>query len=237
MIKITSIIKLIIIGIWTLFSIILASIALLVTFRSKSAMWVAHKIWTPPFFIILRVKMKVSGISNIDKNKNYIILANHTSNLDIPMMTAGLPIIFYYLAKKEMRKIPFLGWIMMASGIIFIDRGNKDKAIRSLRIAGKKIKKGKSVMIFPEGTFDGSVGLLPFKKGAFHLAMHADSDILPVAIINAESVWPEHSSLQLRPGKVELRIGKPISTRNMTVSEIDEISQKTRESIEELLEN
>ena len=167
--------------------------------------------------------------------KSYIILANHTSNLDIPMLTRGLPIPFYYIAKKEMQKIPFLGWIMTAAGIIFIDRGNKMKAIKSLRQAGNKIKKGKSVMIFPEGTFDGSDGLLPFKKGAFHLAMHADSDILPIAIVNAEEVWPEHSNLLLKPGKVELRIGKVISTDNLTKEGIDAISQKTRESIQHLL--
>lgn len=235
MIKFTSILKLIVLLIWSILIIILAFVALLLTFNSKSAMWVAHKIWTPFILFVLGAKMTVVGLENIDKSKNYIILANHTSNLDIPMLTAGLPLVFYYVAKKEMQKIPFLGWIMTAAGIIFIDRENKMKAIRSMKIAGNKIKKGKNVMIFPEGTFDGSEGLLPFKKGAFHLAMHAQIDILPVAIVNAEDVWPEHSSLKLKPGKVELRIGKPISTMGLTKDGIDDLSILTRQTIEKLL--
>jgi len=235
MIKFTSILKLIVLLIWSILIIILAFVALLLTFNSKSAMWVAHKIWTPFILFVLGAKMTVVGLENIDKSKNYIILANHTSNLDIPMLTAGLPLVFYYVAKKEMQKIPFLGWIMTAAGIIFIDRENKMKAIRSMKIAGNKIKKGKNVMIFPEGTFDGSEGLLPFKKGAFHLAMHAQIDILPVAIVNAKDVWPEHSSLKLKPGKVELRIGKPISTMGLTKDGIDDLSILTRQTIEKLL--
>ena len=235
MIKVTSILKLIIISLWTLIIVNVTFLVILITFRSRSAMWVARHIWTPFILFILGAKMTVRGLENIDPKKNYIILANHTSNLDIPMLNAGLPITFYYVAKKELQKIPFLGWIMTVAGIIFIDRGNKMRAIKSMRKAGAKIKNGKSVMIFPEGTFDGSNGLLPFKKGAFHLAMHADSDILPVAIVNAEEVWPEHTNLGLKSGKVELRIGKVISTKNLTKEGINDIVLKTRESIEELL--
>lgn len=237
MIKITSILKLIVMGVWTLLIINIAFLAIILTFNSKSAIWIAHHIWTPFLLFVLGAKMKVVGLENINPKSNYIILANHTSNLDIPMLTAGLPIPFYYVAKKEMQKIPFLGWIMTAAGLIFIDRTNKYKAIQSLKKAGNKIKKGKSVMIFPEGTFDGSEGLLPFKKGAFHLAMHADTEILPVAIVNAEGIWPEHTSLKLRSGNVELRIGKPISTEGLTKEGIDEISLKTRNAIETLLNN
>jgi len=235
MIKFTSILKLIILLIWSILIITLAFVAILLTFNSKSAMWIAHKIWTPFILFVLGAKMNVTGLEHIDKSKHYIILANHTSNLDIPMLTAGLPLIFYYVAKKEMQKIPLLGWVMTAAGIIFIDRENKMKAIRSMKIAGNKVKKGKNIMIFPEGTFDGSKGLLPFKKGAFHLAMHAQTDILPVAIVNAEDVWPEQSSLKLKPGKVELRIGKPISTKGLTKDKIDDMSDFTRQTIKKLL--
>ena len=235
MTQFTSILKLFILLIWSLLIILIAFLALLFTFNSKSAMWIAHKIWTPFILWVLGAKMTVKGIEHINPKANYIILANHTSNLDIPMLTAGLPIIFYYVAKKEMQKIPFLGWIMTAAGIIFIDRTNKMKAIRSMKIAGNKIKKGKNVMIFPEGTFDNTNELLPFKKGAFHLAMHAQTDILPIAIVDANKVWPESSSLQLKPGKVELRIGKPISTKGLTKEGIDDITQHTKNTIQKLL--
>ena len=235
MTKFTSIVKLFILAIWTILIIFIAFFAMVITFSSKSAIWVAHKWWTPFILFVLGAKMKVHGLNHIEKGKTYIILANHTSNLDIPMLTAGLPLLFYYVAKKEMKKIPFLGWIMTAVGMIFIDRTNKEKAIRSMRIAGNKIKKGKNIMIFPEGTFDGTKALLPFKKGAFHLAMHAQVDILPVAIINAEDVWPERSSLELKPASVALNIGKPISTKGLTAEGVNDIAEVTKKTIQSLL--
>jgi len=131
--------------------------------------------------------------------------------------------------------VTFLGWGMMAAGIIFIDRKNKSRAIRSMRIAANKIKNGKNIMIFPEGTFDGSDGLLPFKKGAFHLAMHAQTDLLPVAIVGANTLWPEHSNLRIKAGQVELRIGKPISAHGLTSDKIDAIVLEARQSISDLI--
>ncbi len=235
MLKLTSIVKLIVLVLWTILIVVAAIVSILVTFKSKTGMWIAQRIWTPFILFVVGVKMKVTGLENIEKGKNYIILANHTSNLDIPILSTGLPIIFYYVAKKELQQVPFLGWGMMAVGIIFIDRKNKERAIRSMRVAAKKIKKGKNIMIFPEGTFDGTDGLLPFKKGAFHLAMHSQTDLLPVAIIGADKLWPENTNLKIRGGHVELRIGKVISTQDLTSDKINDIVLQARESIESLI--
>jgi len=235
MLKLTSILKLIVLVPWTIIIVVVAVLSILVTLKSRTGMWIAQRIWTPFILFVVGVKMRVSGLENIENGRNYIILANHTSNLDIPMLSAGLPIIFYYVAKKELQRVPFLGWGMMAAGIIFIDRKNKSRAIRSMRIAANKIKNGKNIMIFPEGTFDGSDGLLPFKKGAFHLAMHAQTDLLPVAIVGANTLWPEHSNLKIKAGHVELRIGKPISAQGLTSDKIDTIVLESRQAISDLI--
>jgi len=237
MIKLITILKLVILVLWTILVVVFAFVFMLLTFKSSVGMWIAQKIWTPFILFVLGVKMKVTGFENIEKGKNYIILANHTSNLDIPMLSAALPMIFYYVAKKELQRIPFLGWGMMAAGIIFVDRKNKARAIRSMRIAGRKIKNGKSIMIFPEGTFDGSHGLLPFKKGAFHLAMHSQTDILPIAIVGANILWPEHTNLEIKSGHVELRIGKVISAQGLTPNNIKDIVLVTKQSIENLIQD
>lgn len=230
--KLTSLIKIILMAIWTLISVILAFVFIIVTFQSKSAIWFAHKIWAPFLMFILGAKLKVEGLENIDPKQSYIILSNHTSYLDIPMLTTGLPILFYYVAKKEMQKIPFLGWIMTAAGIIFIDRENKHKAIRSMRQAGNKIKGGKNVMLFPEGTFFPDKGdLLPFKKGAFHLAIHAQVPILPVAIIDATKIWPAHSHLKLKKGTCHLKIGHPIETKGYTLNQVNELLDKSYDEL------
>ncbi len=199
-------------------------------------MWITQKIWTPFILFVIGVRMKVTGLENIQEGKNYIILANHTSNLDIPILSTGLPMIFYYIAKKELQRVPFLGWGMTAAGIVFIDRKNKSRALKSMRVAANKIKKGKNIMIFPEGTFDASSGLLPFKKGAFHLAMHSQTDILPVAIVGADKLWPEHTNLEIRAGEVELRIGKVISSDGLTSDTINDTAISARQSIKNLIE-
>lgn len=231
-----SLIKIIIMAFWTLISVILAFVLIIVTFHSKSAIWFAHKIWAPGLLFILGAKLKVEGLENITPNQSYIILANHTSYLDIPMLTAGLPILFYYVAKKEMQKIPFLGWIMTASGIIFIDRQNKHKAIRSMRKAGNKIKGGKNVLIFPEGTFYANKEtLIPFKKGAFHLAVHAQVPILPVAVINATTIWPADSHLKLKKGNCKLVVGHPIITEGYTLEQVDELLDLAYKEMYQLL--
>lgn len=235
MLKLVSIFKLVILVPWTILIAVIAIVSILITFKSRTGMWIAQRIWTPAILFVVGAKMKVTGLEHIDETKSYIILANHTSNLDIPMLSTGLPMIFYYVAKKELQRVPFLGWGMFAAGIIFIDRKNKNRAIRSMRIAANKIKKGKNIMIFPEGTFDGSKELLPFKKGAFHLAMHAQTDILPVAIIGADKLWPEDTNLKIKSGNVELRIGQPISVHDLTVDKIDAIVFETRESINNLI--
>lgn len=235
MLKLVSIFKLVILVPWTILIAVIAIVSILITFKSRTGMWIAQRIWTPVILFVVGAKMKVTGLEHIDETKSYIILANHTSNLDIPMLSTGLPMIFYYVAKKELQRVPFLGWGMFAAGIIFIDRKNKNRAIRSMRIAANKIKKGKNIMIFPEGTFDGSKELLPFKKGAFHLAMHAQTDILPVAIVGADKLWPEDTNLKIKRGNVELRIGQPISVHDLTVDKIDAIVFETRESINNLI--
>jgi len=237
MLKITSILKLVVLVPWTILIVVVAVVSIFLTLRSRTGMWIAQRVWTPFILFVIGVKMKVTGLENIDEHKNYIILANHTSNLDIPMLSTALPMIFYYVAKKELQRVPFLGWGMTAAGIIFIDRKNKERAIRSMRKAANKIKKGKSIMIFPEGTFDGSKGLLPFKKGAFHLAMHSQTEILPVAIVGADKLWPEHTNLEIKAGRVELRIGVPISVQNLTSSTIGSVAIEARETIENLIKD
>ena len=237
MLKITSILKLVVLVAWTIIIVMVAIVSILLTLKSKTGMWIAQRIWTPFILFVLGVKMKVTGLENIKSGENYVILANHTSNLDIPMLSAGLPMIFYYVAKKELQRVPFLGWGMMAAGVIFIDRKNKSRAIRSMRIAARKINKGKNIMIFPEGTFDGSGDLLPFKKGAFHLAVQAQTDILPVAIVGASKLWPEHTNLELKPGCVELRIGKVVSVKNLKSDNVKEVLLESRESIVNLIQN
>jgi len=138
-------------------------------------------------------------------------------------------------ANVEAAKIPVFGFVYGRTAIL-VDRKSPESRKAVYDDANRRIKNGASICIFPEGGVpEGDVLLADFKKGAFHLAMHAQTDILPIAIVNAEDVWPEHSSLQLKPGKIELRIGQPISTKGLTKDRIDEICSLTHHTIENLL--
>jgi len=111
--------------------------------------------------------------------------------------------------------MPFFGLYMMATGMIFIDRSNTKKAIKSMKRAAELIKTGKNVIIFPEGkrSLDDKTGI--FKKGAFRLAVDSGADIVPVAINGTDKIWSK-KNLKLHPGHVRLAIGNLVPTKEVT---------------------
>ena len=123
------------------------------------------------------------------------------------------------MGKKEIAKVPFIGWYMYMMGMIFIDRGSRDKALQSMINAGSLIRAGKSVMTFPEGTrsLDEKMGM--FKAGTFIMAEKAGVDILPIKITGAGKIWPS-GGFTIKGGPVTVSIGTPISTT--------ELNDKTR---------
>jgi 1-acyl-sn-glycerol-3-phosphate acyltransferase len=126
------------------------------------------------------------------------------------------------------------GWVMRAGRFIFIDRGNGVAARRSIDEAGERIRKGDSVLIFPEGTRtrDGTLGA--FKKGGFHLAVRAGVPIVPVALRGTRALMPRGSYL-LRSGTVTAIIGKPIPTQGLTDEERASLGDRVRSAVESML--
>ena len=138
-----------------------------------------------------------------------IFMSNHESQLDPPVLVAALPVPAVYIAKKEVKYLPFVGWAAMAAGVIFIDRGDRERAVRSIHDAARQIRNGKNVVIFPEGTRSRTGALLPFKKGGFALAQDAGVPIVPMATLGGHQVLPP-GSLRLRPGAFTLLLGEPV---------------------------
>lgn len=204
-------IKLIILILWSLFSILCALIVIAFTFNRKIPVIMARKLWAPPAIFIVGGRIqKPEGIENINKKVDYLVMANHSSYLDIPMLFRSLPINLYFIGKKELKKVPFLGWYMKLCGMIFIDRQNPKKARQSLADAVTLIKKGGNVVIFPEGTTSSDGKLAPFKKGGFVMAHDCQNPILPVKIEGTFDVWPSDSNMSLKRGKVKIKVGEPI---------------------------
>jgi 1-acyl-sn-glycerol-3-phosphate acyltransferase len=141
--------------------------------------------------------------------QSVIFMSNHESQMDPPILVAALPVPAVYIAKKELQYVPFIGWAAWAAGVIFIDRGDRDRAFRSIRDAAAQIRGGKNVVIFPEGTRSRTGQMLPFKKGGFALAQDAGVPIIPMATVGGFHVLAS-GSLRIHPGQYTVLLGEPV---------------------------
>ena len=193
--------------------------------------WMAFNLWASG------VRVKVSGMEHLDPNRQYIFMSNHRSAADI--VTVGWALWRFqirFVAKRELLKVPIFGWGLRALKNIIIDRSNHVQAVRSYRIAGERIRRGISVVVFPEGTRGVGRELLPFKKGGFVLAIETGTPIAPIAVVGTAAVLPK-KSLKIESGVVEVRIGEPIETQAVALKDKDRIVRAVRESIAGLLGN
>lgn len=170
----------------------------------------AKYLWAPVALFIMGGRLKVEGVENIQRDTRYVVMSNHSSYLDIPSLLIASPMYLYFIAKKELRRMPFLGWFLILSGMIFIDRKNTAAAKASLEDAAKLINAGKDVIIFPEGTASKTGEIIAFKKGGFHLAQEARVPILPIRVRGTYTVWPSSAKLNMQRGTILVKIGKPI---------------------------
>ncbi len=161
-----------------------------------------------------------------------IFMSNHESQLDPPVLIGVLPLPAVYIAKKEVKYVPFVGWAAMVAGVIFIDRRDRERALRSIHEAALEIRGGKSVVIFPEGTRSRTGEMLPFKKGGFALAQEAGVPIVPLATVGGFQVLPP-GTLRIRPGRYEVVVGEPVDPA--AFQDRDALIAEVRRRIEALI--
>ncbi|HEX4997167.1 MAG TPA: lysophospholipid acyltransferase family protein [Terriglobia bacterium] len=179
------------------------------------------RVWSRLILATSRVRVTVHGLENLQPGASYVLCANHQSHMDIPILLVAMPVPFRFAAKKELFRIPFLGWHLQRSGHIPIDRENPRAAIKSMREAAEKIRHGAPLMIFPEGgtSVDGEIH--SFKGGGFMLAARLGAPIVPVAIRGSRRILPPNT-YHVRGGAVEVSIGTPISPDGMTTKDLAE---------------
>lgn len=188
----------------------------------------ARNHWGKMILWIAGLKMSVKGQHKLDFGEPRIYVANHSSYMDIPCLFAGLPVNLYFIAKAEVKKIPFVGLFMMATRMIFLDRTSRQQSIKSMNSAGELIKKGKSVLVFPEGTRSRTGALKNFKKGVFMLAYNSGLSVVPVHLEGTNHVMPSNSWM-VKPGQVKMTIGQPICSSDF--SDIHSFMDHTKESM------
>ncbi len=192
-----------------------------------------HKIatlWAKILLLISNTKVEVIGKENVRRSKPQIFMANHQSDFDILIVLGHIPGQFRWIAKKELFSIPIFGAAMKTAGYIEIDRDNHEKAMQSLDEAALRIREGKSVMSFPEGTRSRDGEIKAFKQGIFHLAIKSGVPIIPVSIIGSGQIMPKRS-LKITPGRVKIVIGKPVDVRSYTIETRHELIDKVRKVI------
>jgi 1-acyl-sn-glycerol-3-phosphate acyltransferase len=174
----------------------------------------AHRIaqlWARSILRVSGVQVRVVGQRYLEKGRSFILMPNHQSHFDIPVLLGCLDTQFRWLAKAELFKIPIFGRAMRGCGYISINRSNREAAFASIHQAAETIRGKASVLIFPEGTRSPNGKLLPFKKGGFVLAVDSGVPILPIGICGTGRILPK-KRLLLDPGPVVLWIGAPIDT-------------------------
>jgi 1-acyl-sn-glycerol-3-phosphate acyltransferase len=169
-------------------------------------------------FPLAGIRVTVKGVSHIPKEGPYIIASTHQSVLDIPLLFSIVPPGFAFYAKKELIKVPVVGWNLREMECFLIDRRNPRQALKDLEQSRVKVMNGRSLLIFPEGTrsVDGHVGV--FKRGAFSVAVQTGTSVIPCVIdgayklINKGAWWA-------RPGRVTITFGAPIPVQKVDKSQ------------------
>jgi 1-acyl-sn-glycerol-3-phosphate acyltransferase len=166
-----------------------------------------------------------------------IYCANHTSNVEPPVLFAALRRLtprLHILYKAELRKLPILNLGFDLVGFIPIDRGNREQTTRAVGQAVARLNAGGSFFVFPEGTRSRTGELLPFRKGAFVMALRAGVPVVPMAITGARDAMQKGSPI-IRPATVRLRLGPPIETRGVGEERRDELVHSVRAEVQRLL--
>ncbi len=179
-------------------------------------------------------RVTIEGLEHVRLDAPQIFASNHVSWFDVFALAAEIPKHYRFVAKKELGQIPIFGRAWKAAGHISVDRGDRASAITSLDQAGALIKRDhSSVVIFPEGTRAETEELLPFKKGAFMLALRTGVNIVPVAVLGTRRILPKHG-WRVRPGPIIVRFGEPIPTTGYDETNRERLIGLVRARIEAL---
>lgn len=191
----------------TLFTAVFTMI--FVPFRNAEFVHRVQQFWSRSFYRLMFLPVTVEGLEHIQPGQSYVFVSNHQSMFDVWLIYGWLPVIFKWLMKAELRKVPFVGIACKAAGHIFVDRKNPKAAMESMENIKKQLKDGVCTVIFPEGTRtkDGQVGR--FKRGAFQIALDLKLPIIPISLSGCYDVLPKGKPFVYRR-PVRMYVGEPI---------------------------
>lgn len=176
--------------------------------------------WSSQLVRRARVDLRVHFEAPVDWSRAYVVMSNHASLYDIPILFRVVQGSMRMVAKKELFRVPIWGRAMREAGMICVDRSDRKQAVASLGGAAQAVRQGVHVWIAPEGTRSRTGKLGPFKKGGFHLARDAGAPILPIALVGTREILPPKTFPVHRGVAVDVYVGLPVPTQGREINEL-----------------
>ncbi|RPH31351.1 MAG: 1-acyl-sn-glycerol-3-phosphate acyltransferase [Bacteroidales bacterium] len=204
--------------------------------NQKVGSYIGGVLWSRLNAILTPMLVKVSGRENVNQMQSYVVVSNHQSVYDIFLIYGWLGIDIKWMMKKELRKIPGIGFGSQKVGHIFIDRSNSKRAFESINEAKRKLVNGTSVVIFPEGTRSQTGELGTFKRGAFKIAYDLNLPILPITLVDTKNILPTNT-INILPGRVKMVIHEPIDIKLYSEKEPELLLEEVRRKVSSAISN
>ena len=208
--------------------------ALALTFRWKSLLYVLGHWGVAIGTSLAGIHTRIAGREHLRPGEAVVFCCNHQSNIDPPILFQALHPRLHVLFKRELTRLPLLGKAFQIGGFVPIDRASREQSMAAIDQAAASLKDGNSFLTFPEGTRSRTGALLPFKRGPFLMALKAQVPVVPVAIQGGAESMRKGSPI-VRPTIVSVRIGMPVETRGMDVSDREKLANTVRSRVEDLL--
>ena len=197
--------------------------------QQKAGRWFART-WGKGLLMGVPAGLTIRGGDNLDPRQSYIVVANHLSLMDIPILYGWVKLDLKWVMKKELRKVPMIGGGCALLGHIFLDRANHQESLRELERFKARMEPGTSVMFFPEGTRSRDGQLKGFKMGAFRMAQDLDIPILPITIKGADAILTP-DGMDLHPGRAEMIIHPAIGVEQVRSAEAEALRDQSHAQI------
>jgi 1-acyl-sn-glycerol-3-phosphate acyltransferase len=220
---------------WSALWITVALLVTALTWRRGPALALARRVWAPGLLAIA-VTLEVEGRERVDFSRPHLFVANHQSWADIPALFVALPVPLLFMAKRELARVPFLGWYIQAMGMVFVERSARAAGAASVGQAAERLGHGWSVLSFPEGTRSRDGRVHTFKSAGFAAAIEAGVPVVPVALEGASRIIPPGGSFRIRPGRVRVVVGEPIPTAGLARDDRAALGRQAERAVAELLE-
>lgn len=205
-------------------------IALVLITKNENFIYSPVRLFIRAGLAMVGVRVEVTGQEKLDPNQTYIFTPNHQSLIEVPLFVTYLGRNPAYLGKKEVFKYPLFGYGIRLIGVVPVDRSNSPAAVESAKLATENLRRGKSYVVYPEGTRSRDGRMLPFKKGAFMMALDAGVPVVPVTVSGATRIMPK-AEVKIFPSTVRITIHDPISTAGYSKENVVELVERTRAQI------